>query len=44
MSKKENDKHYLELGIMQGKRKFNSISFIEGLAIGFMLGVILLSF
>lgn len=34
------NKHYLELGMMQGKRKFNSISFVEGFAIGFILGVI----
>lgn len=43
MTKEENDKHYFELGMMQGKRKFNSVSFVEGFAIGFFIAIILLN-
>lgn len=34
-SEEENNKHYFDLGFMQGKRKFNVSSFIEVITIGF---------
>jgi hypothetical protein len=44
MTEKEKEdmcKHYLELGMMQGKRKFNSISFVEGISLGISIGYLL---
>lgn len=34
-------KHYKEIGMMEGRRKFNSISFIEGISIGISIGYLL---
>lgn len=42
MKKEENDKHYFDLGFMQGKRKFNISSFLDGFVIGFMLMYIII--
>lgn len=42
MKDKENDKHYFELGKAHGKSEFKKISFIEGLIIGFGIGIMLM--
>lgn len=46
MTKKEqlkNDQHYFDLGMMQGKRKFNVSSFLDGLVIGLLTVWIILN-
>lgn len=43
MTKEENDKHYFNLGFMQGKRKFNINSFLDGFVIGFLVMYIIIS-
>jgi hypothetical protein len=38
----ENDKHYFELGKTHGRSEFKTINFIEGLIIGFGIGIMLM--
>lgn len=40
----QNDYHYFDLGMMQGKRKFNHSSFIWGIIIGVQIGYFLFKF
>lgn len=41
MEKEKNDQHYFDLGFMQGKRKFNTNSFIDGFVIVFFIAILL---